>query len=55
MPRLYMSPEGLAKFPPSGTSPTVDQGTSLAPLFTTDILGVTRPQGKAWDIGAYER
>jgi hypothetical protein len=35
-------------------SPTVDNGTSEALYFTTDILGVSRPQGAAWDIGAYE-
>ncbi|MGB9553766.1 MAG: choice-of-anchor Q domain-containing protein [bacterium] len=22
--------------------------------FNTDILGISRPQGKAWDIGPYE-
>jgi hypothetical protein len=36
-------------------SPTVDQGTnSSASVFTTDRLGISRPQGAAWDIGAYE-
>lgn len=28
-------------------------GTTLS-LFNKDILGITRPQGVAWDIGAYE-
>ena len=29
--------------------------TANAPrIFTTDKLGITRPQGSAWDIGAYE-
>jgi hypothetical protein len=37
------------------TSPTVDAGESTpSKIFTTDILGVSRPQGAAWDIGAYE-
>jgi hypothetical protein len=39
--------------PTGATSATVDQGTSIA-LFGTDLLNVTRPQGAAWDIGAYE-
>jgi hypothetical protein len=34
-------------------SPAIDKGASL-PEVPTDILGVTRPQGLAWDIGAYE-
>jgi hypothetical protein len=32
----------------------IDVGTSEAGYFTTDILGLTRPKGAAWDIGAYE-
>ena len=29
-------------------------GADLSSIFTADILGITRPQGTAWDIGAYE-
>jgi predicted outer membrane repeat protein len=36
-----------------GTSPCIDTGTATdAP--TTDILGVARPQGSGYDMGAYE-
>jgi hypothetical protein len=38
----------------SGDTVARDAGTSLSSYFTTDFLGVTRPQGAAWDIGAYE-
>jgi hypothetical protein len=31
-----------------------DQGTNLSSYFSTDKDGVSRPQGSAWDIGAYE-
>ncbi len=31
-----------------------DHGTSLSAYFTSDKSGVARPQGSAWDIGAYE-
>jgi hypothetical protein len=34
-------------------SPAIDSGISLLG-FSNDILGVTRPQGRGWDIGAYE-
>src|SRR5438093_5022735 len=35
------------------TSPAIDAGTTLASVMT-DYDGVTRPQGSAYDIGAYE-
>jgi hypothetical protein len=37
--------------PAKDALPTASAPTSL---FTTDILGVSRPQGPAWDVGAYE-
>jgi hypothetical protein len=40
--------------PTSNQSPTVDKGVSEASVFGTDFLNITRPQGNAWDIGAYE-
>jgi MYXO-CTERM domain-containing protein len=40
--------------PMSSSAPTVDQGVSLANVFGDDLSGVARPQGAAWDIGAYE-
>lgn len=44
--------------PTSGTAPTVNTGLALPSLLggvlTTDILGIVRPQGLAWDVGAYE-
>lgn len=39
--------------PTSGSSPTVDAGTTISSV-TTDRLGVARPQGSAYDVGAYE-
>jgi len=38
----------------AGDAVAIDHGLSLAAYFTTDKDGVTRPQGSAWDIGAYE-
>jgi hypothetical protein len=35
-------------------SPALDAGTNLSPTVTTDFDGVARPQGSAYDIGAYE-
>ena len=40
---------------PNASSGAVNSGVSLSPYFTTDYAGTTRPQGSAWDIGAYER
>jgi hypothetical protein len=40
--------------PMTTTSTGVDAGISEASLFNTDIRNVPRPQGVAWDIGAYE-
>jgi hypothetical protein len=37
----------------SGANPAVDTGTAV-PVFD-DFLLNTRPDGSAWDIGAYER
>jgi len=35
-------------------SPAVDKGLTMNIGYTTDITGITRPNGTAWDIGAYE-
>lgn len=32
----------------------IDTGTALGSPYDVDFLGITRPQGPAWDIGAYE-
>jgi len=44
--------------PESGTVSTIDQGATISCPSCTDInkdrLGIPRPQGSAWDIGAYE-
>lgn len=39
---------------PSNDTVAKDNGTDLSAYFTTDMLGVSRPQRSAWDIGAYE-
>jgi hypothetical protein len=41
-------------YAPTAGGFTIDAGASEAAYFTSDILGVSRPQGLAWDIGAYE-
>lgn len=35
-------------------SPAINSGANMSASFSTDINGVARPQGAAWDIGAYE-
>lgn len=37
----------------TAASPAKDAGTTIS-AFSNDYYGVTRPQGVAWDIGAYE-
>jgi hypothetical protein len=36
------------------TAKAKDNGTDLSSVFSTDMDGITRPQGPDWDIGAYE-
>ncbi len=38
----------------SGDKVAIDHGISLASYFTTDKDSIVRPQGVAWDMGAYE-
>ena len=38
----------------SSNSPAIDAGLNLSNLFTADFNFTPRPQGSAWDIGAYE-
>ena len=47
---------GPGDYRPQESSPLVDTGTDVAGRnITTDYDGVARPQGAAYDIGAYER
>lgn len=38
----------------AGTNALVDAGATIG-SFSDDIIGTSRPQGSAWDIGAFER
>ncbi|MEK7635597.1 MAG: choice-of-anchor Q domain-containing protein [Patescibacteria group bacterium] len=38
----------------SSPNPPLNRGIDLSSVFITDKVGVSRPQGSAWDIGAYE-
>ena len=40
--------------PTSGSGATIDLGTPIGGIYAIDIVGVSRPQGAQWDIGAYE-
>ena len=48
------NPNLSATYALNAGSIAIDSGTSLASYFATDKNGVSRPQGSAWDIGAYE-
>lgn len=45
------APDGLSL---QAGSPAIDTGATLLGPFAIDIDGIIRPQGSAWDIGAYE-
>lgn len=45
---------GNSYAPTSTSNSTYNAGIDLSGTFTTDILGVTRPQAVLWDVGAYE-
>ena len=51
--KIFLDPGNL-DFRLKGGSPAIDNGTDLSEYFTTDIEGISRPQGSGWDIGAYE-
>lgn len=45
---------GLNSFRPNAGSPGVDKGTPLGANWAVDKIGVLRPQGAGWDMGAFE-
>jgi hypothetical protein len=49
---LFTNP-GAADFSLRNGSPAIDKGTTVTSV-RTDIAGVSRPKGSAFDIGAYE-
>lgn len=50
---LFVDPTN-GDFRLQSTSPARDAGTDLGQQFNIDILGILRPQGGGWDMGAYE-
>jgi hypothetical protein len=36
------------------TAPAIDSGVDLGSNYSSDFVGISRPQSLAWDIGAYE-
>ena len=45
---------GAGDFTLQAGSPAINAGVSTAPTVTDDFIGTARPQGAAYDIGAYE-
>jgi hypothetical protein len=41
-------------YAPGPSGATIDTGVDKSVIFSTDKVGVPRPQGSAWDMGAYE-
>ncbi len=50
----YVNPLLETNYHLQSNSPAINNGTDLSAFFTTDFNGISRPQGSAWDIGAYE-
>jgi hypothetical protein len=50
---LLVNPS-LRDFQVEEGSPAIDNGVALGSPYDIDIVGVSRPQGQGWDIGAYE-
>ncbi len=51
---ILTQPIDVGWFPTNSLDPGVDKGENLGFYFNTDKAGTARPQGAAWDIGAYE-
>ena len=51
---LWTDPVLQANHRPTAGSPLIDAGKNLGGIFNVDRDGTPRPQGVAWDIGAYE-
>lgn len=45
---------GANNFTLQSGSPAIDNGYNASAVLTRDILDISRPQGSAFDIGAYE-
>lgn len=48
------TPNLSATYVPKPVSSAINAGTTLSTYFTVDYLGTPRPNGSAWDIGAFE-
>ena len=51
---IWANPILQVNYKPRGDSPLIDKGKNLSGVFLSDKDGIPRPQGPAWDIGAYE-
>jgi hypothetical protein len=52
---ISANPTTWSDFQLQSTSPAIDAGTlSVSSVVTNDFLGISRPQGSGFDIGAYE-